>query len=307
MSILTRTAYAGTIPSGSRIVKWTADLNGISQAGVLCDPSAAVTCPGGVYVRGGTTGPNVSLTDSHVEALGDMTLWDDSAAPKNGPPGYALIAPNMRGAGASFTGAGTGAGVDEFGGDDVDDVIQALSCLTENGALPGAGQPKVRADQLFTLAASGGAMRTLAALRRGMRVHACALRAPFLNVLDWDGVDATNQGRIGAMIPGFSAGPVPSSIADLTSTDIASLEARSPLAWDPRELPYIPYLVVIGDQDDTAKITWAYAWAERMQAAGHIVYLRPIAGGDHQWTDPDANSLANLTIRSFLASVFRTA
>jgi dipeptidyl aminopeptidase/acylaminoacyl peptidase len=280
-------------------------INGLSQYGVLADPSAAVTVPGGVYVRGGTTGANASLTDSHVESLGEMAAWDDSSSPKNGPPGYAVIAPAIRGSDPSYTGKGVSAGTDEFGGDDVDDVIQAQSLLLESGATASPSQPKVRSDQLFGLGASAGAMRLLHALRRGMLMHACVLRSPFLKVLDWDAVDGTNQANISAMISGFTSGP-PADVSGLDFDDFAALEARSPAVWDPRELPDIPYLIVHGDQDTTSLMKWSEEFADRMKDAGRTVHLRSVPQGDHQWTNADADSIATNTIRAFLASVFRS-
>jgi dipeptidyl aminopeptidase/acylaminoacyl peptidase len=70
--------------------------------------------------------------------------------------------------GTQYRGADGGEGTDQFGGDDVDDVLALLPLAR---ALPDAD-----ADRLFLLGGSRGAMQGLLAMRRGLPVRAAAFR-----------------------------------------------------------------------------------------------------------------------------------
>lgn len=304
MTKFPRTAYTppNILADGSTGELVTMTLDGHLQHGLSFRPAAGTGYPYVQYNRGGTTGSDVSLTDAHAignansvtglppageipTGLSGMATWDDNLI--GGPSGYSVFCPAFRGVDANvWANKPVSGGVDEFGGADVQDVVQAWGARHEFA--------EARSDRTCMFGISSGAMRTLLAMQQGVEPTCCVLRAPMIGIRDW------GSARLGhAAIPNFG-GTAESSFAQLDNRDRASLLARSPLHHT-ELLPVIPYLLIIGAKDLLIPRIWVTRFQELMRKRGASVDIAIIPEADHAMTAAAHADAAARAARYFMA------
>ncbi len=166
--------------------------------------------------------------------------------------GYLVLASNYRGNDGSE-------GKDQFGGDDVNDVLNLLELAKQNPAWDGRNA--------YMIGHSRGGMMTFMALRRGAEVNAAVAIAGVSNAH----VLAREQPMIDRvlvpLIPGYEADPQ------------GQLSARSPIDW-PQDVN-VPVLVLHGDNDKDVAFEASVAIFEALRAQGKVTELKIYPGGNH--------------------------
>ncbi len=215
--------------------------DGLRVVGFVVLPAAPGPHPVIIYLRGG----NRDFGRIEAATLLNLAWLADH--------GFVVLATQYRGADG-------GEGADQFGGDDVNDVL-ALVPLARSLA-------QADLSRLHVLGGSRGAMEGLIAIRRGLPARAAAFRGGVYDLA------ATLQlrpdlGQVwGELIPGFA-------------TDRAGVLAqRSAVGWagDIR----IPTLLLHGRQDWRSPLADAEAFAAALAAAGTSHKLVVYEDEEHQ-------------------------
>lgn len=317
MGILTHSDYnptptTGALHSGVTAKVWTGDLDGVTQYGVAAYPTAAGAVPYLMICRGGTDGSNSSLSKARVEGnaaaspqsngvdicptgLAAPPSWDDSAA--GGPSGYVVNLPDLREGNGGAT-ESAGSGTDELGGADLEDTAQAWWAALE------LYSSRMNMGKTGMWGESRGAINALGAMAyKGITPTVCVLRAPLLNIYDWDAMTTATRTSVIAPLDELGFGGASTDTrAELSASDVAMLKKRSPNQY----LDLLPtttkYLVVWGEDDTTIPREWCEAFVAGMRARGAVASMAVIREGVHAITDTLASELTFFTIRRFLAS-----
>lgn len=306
-------ASVGTPPTGTRIVQYTASISGATMSGVLMDMTSGTRKgPGVVYFHGGYA-PNPSFSDAHILSLAEQCAWDDYGAPEMGPGGYVMICPLVPGGAAgTWTGGAASAGVDQFGGAEVEVYVQSTPLVREGEATTAHPlTPKTTGGDLVYYGASAGCIRACVAIKDwGMKPDVLVMRSPYINIYDWDSIATATQDAISALMsPSVSGGWTSASettFANLRDEEKVALWNRSPVQWPMEVWPDdMPIYIGWGENDTTVPEAWVKPWAAELKEAGKDVRLSVIPTGDHAWTQAGAQDMLNLDIRGYLTSKFR--
>jgi len=259
------------VAAGSSSFEYTANIGGQSTTGVVLQPSGAGEVPFGIFCRGGTQGASSQLTDAKI--LGDSNASGASTFGTHiGLSGlgvdYCMIAPDFREGAGVRTGSPVADGTDNFGvkGEDIDDILGAWAARYELA--------KADDTKTFAYGSSAGCMRLLMAMEEGLRPDCCILRAPFINIYDWE---PNRNGH--AAIPDFE-GDGDTAWDDLELEDRRRLLTRSPLQRY-KDLPVIPYLLIIGEDDATVPRSWVTDFRTKMESRDAEVQVVIVPGGTH--------------------------
>jgi dipeptidyl aminopeptidase/acylaminoacyl peptidase len=162
--------------------------------------------------------------------------------------------------GSQYRGNDGGEGRDEFGGRDVDDVLNLVPLARELG--------NVDLENVYMVGHSRGGMMVYLALKRGMRVAAAvAWGAP------------TDLEELGRERPAMVRYVYSEIIPHFLSRPADALRARSALSW-PERLE-TPLLLLHGDADRRVPARQAIELAARLKALGRPCELILFPGGDH--------------------------
>jgi dipeptidyl aminopeptidase/acylaminoacyl peptidase len=172
--------------------------------------------------------------------------------------------------GSQYRGNDGGEGAEQFGGDDVNDILNLRNVIAELGY----ADP----DNVFMVGWSRGGMMTYAALRRGMKVNAAAIGGPLLNLVE-------EVRRRPALEKHVLAQVVPSF---MENREIA-LRDRSPIFW--AEEIETPMLLLHGGADWRVDPVNTLELARKLQTAGREYELVVFAGDDHGITRNQARQL----------------
>lgn len=162
--------------------------------------------------------------------------------------------------GSQYRGADGGDGHDEFGGADVNDVLNLIPLARS--------LPYVDLNNVFMYGVSRGGMQTFLALRKGMAVNAVAVTGALID-LGAAGQERRSMHRVwNAAIPGFAARPD------------ELMQQRSVLYF--ADKIHVPVLILQGEADWRANPdTQAKALAERLRALGKPHELHVFPDDDH--------------------------
>jgi len=215
---------------------------GLRVAGYIFRPAGAADTlrPVLIFNRGGT-GDFSPVTDLYMPRW--RRFMDE---------GYVVIASQYRGS----DGAG---GVDGYGGEDVDDVLNLRPLI--------ASLPGVDTANVFMYGASRGGLMVYLALQRGMRVNAAVVHAGPVDM------EAAERFR-----PGFER-EVFSKIPEFVRDRDAFYRARNALLRAERIQD--PLLILHGTADWRVSADDALKMAARLQALGKTYELVIYAGDDH--------------------------
>jgi dipeptidyl aminopeptidase/acylaminoacyl peptidase len=169
-----------------------------------------------------------------------------------GQAGFVVLAPQYRGSDG-------GEGVDEMGGADVDDVMNATALA---GAL---GQ--IDTTRLFMYGESRGGMMTYQAMRRGVAIRAAATVGAFTDL------NAMVQADTNLLAVARQIWP------DYDSNRDQLIETRSAVRW--AEELKTPLLLLHGGADRQVSPKHSLALAERLQSLNRPYELQVWAGGSH--------------------------
>jgi len=221
--------------------------DGMRIRGYLARPRDGTGLPCVIYNRGGN------------RAFG--ALDDAEALLSLGPiasQGYVVVASQYRG----HTGA---PGQDEFGGADVDDVLNLIPLLD---ALPDADSTRIG-----MVGWSRGGMMTYLALTRTDRIAAAIVGAGEANLIE----AARRRPELGRVF---------SELIPNYGTDAeAELIARSAIRWPERLNKDTPLLVLHGGADWRVDPMQTLELAQKLYAARHPFRLVFFEGGDHGLTE----------------------
>ncbi len=195
-----------------------------------------------IYNRGGN--PFVSLIEAErLFSLGKFVY-----------AGYIVVASQYRGAGGAE-------GRDEFGGADVDDVLNLIPLID---SLPGAD-----GGRIGMFAWSRGGMMAYRALARTTRIAAAVIAAA---PTDWALALRTRpemEGLVRRLVPGYDA------------DKDGALRARSAVLWAEKLPKTTPLLLLQGSADRNNHPADALRMALRLQETGHPFRLVFLEGGSH--------------------------
>jgi len=283
---------SGSIATGVSAFHADMTLDSVQQYGVYMHKTGGSALPLVVYCPGGTPG-SISLDDVRIKGNADGsgnpqpagTINYGLSGIANWGSGYGVLCVGYRQGDNNWNSGGTSAGTDNFGGDDTEDIAQAVAAAITLG--------EVDVNKLCLYGSSSGCMKMLLAMAKHHITPTCVvLKAPMLDLEDFDTTG------YGAAIPGFVGG---ASYDDLSDADKELLRERNVFNYI-EDLPTTcPYLIIWGDGDTTIPRDWVDRFAKQMKARGATVDVKVISGGDHSMNSPAgiANPLA-LHVRDFI-------
>jgi dipeptidyl aminopeptidase/acylaminoacyl peptidase len=221
--------------------------DGLGVNGYLAIPKNGTHLPCVIYNRGGNREFG-SLTDlSAVTRLGQYASW-----------GYIVLASQYRG------NAG-GEGQEEFGGADVNDVLNLIPMLES--------LPQADASRIGMIGSSRGGMMTYIALTRTDRIDAAVVMAGLADSFDAVSRRPEMENVYAALVPNWK------------EEREAALEARSAVYWPERLYKETPILLLHGSADWRVHPTQALQMASALFAASHPFRFVFFEGGDHGLTE----------------------
>lgn len=231
---------------------------GLRVAGFLVEPPGRGPLPAVIYNRGGNRGFG-SLTETTAFAF---------LAPL-AARGYVVVASQYRGGPGSE-------GADEFGGADVDDVLNLLPLLE--------GHPRADAARIGMVGASRGGLMTYLALARTDRLRAAVVLGGMSDAF------AAVEER-----PEMETDVMAEMVPNWAAEREAALLARSPVRWADRLYRGTPLLLLHGSADWRVVPTEAMEMATALLAARHPFRLVMYEGSDHSLTEHRAESFGLMT------------
>lgn len=228
----------------SEIIYWS---EGLKIHGFLVKPIEGEVHPCIIYNRGGNR--DFAAIDARVvvQLLCRMASW-----------GYVVIA-------SQYRGHGPNEGQDEFGGRDLEDVMNLLPLLER--------EPAADASRIGMYGGSRGGMMTYLALARTDRVRAAVIRCGVSDLTDWKEDRHDMEQVFQELIPGFDP------------ADDRPLIARSAVRWADRLCKRTPLLILQGTADWRVSPLSALRFAERLLAVHHPFRLVMLEGSDHALTE----------------------
>ena len=203
--------------------------------------------PAVIYNRGGN------------RDFGALVLWDFLDFTDLASQGYVVIA-------SQYRGTDGGDGVEEFGGADVDDVLNLIPLL--------AARADVDSTRIGMMGWSRGGMMTYLALTRTDRIVAAIVGSGLADLFDTIKRRPDMETEVIAeLVPGYPA------------TKDSALRARSAVFWPERLNKQTPILVLQGSADWRVDASQALHLAEGLYSTKHPFRFVLFEGGDHGLTE----------------------
>jgi len=218
--------------------------DGLRVKGWLVAPRRGEKLPCVIWNRGGNREFGAITARGAALQLGRIASW-----------GYVVVASQYRG------NAG-GEGAEEFGGAEVNDVLNLVPLLES--------LPRADATRIGMYGWSRGGMMTYLALARTDAIAAAVVGAGLADAFD-------NVARRPEMERGVFAELVPGFARDRE----AALASRSAVRWAGKLAPRTPILLLHGTADWRVHPTQALAMASRLLELGRPYRLVMFEGGDH--------------------------
>ena len=217
--------------------------DGLQIKGYIMSPKSGSNLPALIYNRGGN-GPLGAVTDAvAASVLARIASW-----------GYVVVASNYRGSMGSE-------GKDEFGGKDVNDVLNLLPLLK--------AQPQVDGSRIGMLGRSRGGINTYLALAKTDQIAAAIIES---GVSDVTGMIKDRPEMNEVMLQ-----YVPNYQADQP----AAQASRSALLWVDKLNKKTPLLLMQGTADWRVNPVQALDMARKLQENKHPYRLVMFEGGQH--------------------------
>lgn len=217
--------------------------DGLRINGYLAVPQGSGPFPCVIVNRGGNSNLGIWTDESALKSLGRFAAW-----------GYVAIASQYRGAGGSE-------GHDEYGGSDVDDVlnlIPALETLTEADM-----------NRIGTFGASRGGMMTYLALTRTNRIRAAIVLSGMSDLQE----SLRSRPEFERIWSNY--------IRDFSDNKAAAIKQRSAIQWIDRLPAGVPLLLIHGSADGNVSPVQALDMAKALYDAKRPFRLVMFEGGGH--------------------------
>ena len=235
--------------------------DGLKVKGFLAEPTKPGRYPSIIYNRGGNREfgkINVGQLLFHVV---NMARW-----------GYVVVA-------SQYRGNDGGEGQEEFGGSDVDDVLNLLPLLEQ--------VPSADTSRIGMFGGSRGGLMTYLALTRTDRIKAAVVLAGMTDAVRSIAERPEMGTKVYAeVMPGYEANPD------------SVLATRSPVQWAERLCPITPVLLLHGTADWRVSPRDAMDMADRLFEIKRPFRMVLFEGGDHSLSE--FRSEANAATRDFL-------
>lgn len=243
----TRMPDVDTILQGVRISRITYLSDGLKVKGYMAVPTAKGPFPSVVFCRGGNRhiGP---LDDGAIlRYLANMASW-----------GYVVV-------GTAYRGNDGGEGKEEFGGADVNDVLNLIPLLAQ--------VPEADTSRIGIFGGSRGGLMAYLALARTTRFKAAVIRSGLSDAFK-TAAERVDMNRVFTdLMPGY------------TANRDSVLLTRSPVRWAERLCKTTPILIEAGTGDNRVKADQALAMAQALYACQHPCRLILLEGADHYLTE----------------------
>jgi dipeptidyl aminopeptidase/acylaminoacyl peptidase len=249
-------AVAREIAAEVAISSITYDSGGLRVKGYLAIPKAGDRLPAVIFNRGGNRSFGAITDEEAITRLGRIARW-----------GYVVVASQYRG------NAG-GEGKEEFGGADVEDVLNLIPLLES--------LPKVDASRIGMFGWSRGGMMTYLALARTDRIAAAVIGSGVSDLPDMLARRPEMEDVFAALIPGYPG-----------NRDEA-LSARSAVRWPERLSKTTPILILAGTADWRVDPRQALAMGAALLETKQPYRLVVFEGGEHSLAEhrDEVNRLA---------------
>lgn len=222
--------------------------DGLKVKGYLLSPRQGKGLPCLIYNRSGNRELGALSDLSAVALLGRMASW-----------GYVVVA-------SQYRGNGGGEGQEEFGGRDVQDVLNLLPLLKS--------LPQADAARVGMMGWSRGGMMTYLALSKTDQIAAAVVGAGAADLF------TEIQHR-----PGIEKGLYAELIPDYASHREAALTARSATRWPEKLHKQTPILLLHGAADWRVQPATALTMASHLFQTKHPFRFVLFEGGDHTLTE----------------------
>jgi dipeptidyl aminopeptidase/acylaminoacyl peptidase len=216
--------------------------------GYLVVPKKGEKLPCVIYNRGGTR-ESFALSDvSAATVLARLASW-----------GYIVVA-------SQYRGNGGGEGKEEFGGKDINDVLNLIPLLKS--------LPRADATRLGMYGCSRGGMMTYLALARTNQIAAAVVASGVADAFD----NAKRRPELDRFV-------FPGLIPDYAKDKEAALAARSAVRWPEKLHKKTPILLLHGSADQRVHPTEALTMASKLYESKHPFRFVLFEGGDHELTE----------------------
>ena len=249
----------------ARVEAITYTSDGLRIQGYLAVPNGTGPFPCIILNRGGNANLNVFDDEHAVASLGKLAGW-----------GYIAVASQYRGAGGSE-------GRDDYGGADVDDVLNLIPVLE---SLPAADRTRIG-----MYGASRGGMMTYLALARTDRIRAAVVVSGLSDLFENGRARPEMEANFKRFMPDYAAG-----------RDEA-LARRSAVRWPDKLPPNVPLLLIHGTADWRVSPSQALDIARALYAAKRPMRLVMFEGGSHGV--PEFTAERDAQVRAFLDTYVR--
>jgi dienelactone hydrolase len=221
--------------------------DGLQVKGYLVEPAAVGRYPGVIVNRGGNREFAALTPRSVAQILARVASW-----------GYVAV-------GSQYRGNAGGEGQEEFGGAEVDDVLNLIPLLES--------RPAADASRLGMYGGSRGGMMTYLALARTDRIKAAVIRSGVSDLLSGRRARPEMDSVYMELIPGYNG-----------ENDRPLIE-RSAVRWVDRLCKTTPILLLQGTADWRVEPQECLDMAKALQAAKHPYRLVMLEGADHRLSE----------------------
>ncbi len=215
--------------------------DGLKVKGYLAVPKIGEHLPAVIWNRGGNR-PTEDL--DAVSVLGALARR-----------GFVVVA-------SQYRGTAGGEGRAEFGGADVDDVLNLIPLLE--------AQPRADASRIGMVGWSRGGMMTYLALTRTDRIAAAVVASGISDLFDWLEKRRDMQNAVTPLI------------RDFKGKKEEALAARSAIRWPEKLAPKTPILILAGTADYSVNAKQSIDMAAALLAIHHPFRLVVFEGGGHE-------------------------
>lgn len=222
--------------------------DGLRVKGYLVIPEGEGPFPCLIANRGGNREFGAISDAGAVVGLGEMAHW-----------GYVVVA-------SQYRGVAGGEGMEEFGGAEIDDVLNLIPILEST--------PKADTSRIGMWGASRGGLMTYLALAKTDRLKAVVVAAGISDSFD-----------LIRRRPKMAESVYSELVPDWESDQDAALRARSPVLWAEKLHKETPVLLIHGSADERVHSSQALDMADALLRVNHPFRLVFFEGGDHGLTE----------------------
>ncbi|MCK5735177.1 MAG: prolyl oligopeptidase family serine peptidase [Spirochaetaceae bacterium] len=230
-----------------RIEEITYFSDNLKVKGFLVSPEKKGNYPCIIYNRGGNREFGALTPERVVRFLALVASW-----------GYVVAA-------SQYRGNLGGEGQEQFGGDDINDVLNLIPLLEKH--------PDADTDRIGMMGGSRGGMMTYKALTLTNRIKAASIRCGVTDLISWTEDRKDMDEVYSDLIPGFNP------------DDRTTLMSRSPIYWAEKMCPATPILIMHGTSDWRVNPLSSIKMAERLMELKHPFRLVMLEGSDHSLTE----------------------